>query len=178
MNAIVNKNFFPLIKDNKVWVGMGFNLSMVFKTQYPNLSENNRKYVISRGYDPDDGYVATPAIAWYTNLSIDKRRENLELVERYTPEKFPSYDNYKAINVNKVVDIPADYDGVMGVPVSFMGKHNPDQFDIVGMAAGNSRATGFNFDVPYTPHREDRGGCAVLNGKRLYTRILIKRRKT
>lgn len=131
MNAITYKEIFSLFKLNEMWIGYGFNLSMVFKTTYPNKLEANRKYVRSKGYDPDQNYVKTPAIAWYTNLDINKRHENLILYKHYTPEEFPKYDNYDAINVNRVSDIPCDYDGVMGVPITFLDKYNPDQFEII-----------------------------------------------
>jgi hypothetical protein len=135
MNAITYKEFFPLIKNNKVWVGNGFNLSMVFKTPYPNLLEANRKYVISKGYNPDEGYVKTPAIAWFTNLAIQKRHEKLILWKNYTPEEYPKYDNYDAIEVGKVSDIPVDYDGIMGVPITFLDSFNPEQFEIIGISS-------------------------------------------
>ena len=133
MNAITYKEFFPLIKNNKIWVGNGFNLSMVFKTPYPNLLEANRKYVISKGYNPDEGYVKTPAIAWFTNLDIQKRHEKLILWKNYSPEEYPKYDNYDAINIDKVDQIPCDYDGNMGVPITYLDKYNPDQFEILGL---------------------------------------------
>jgi hypothetical protein len=180
MNAVTNKDFFPLIRNNNVWIGYGFNLSMVFKTTYPNKLEANRKYVRSKGYDPDQNYVKTPAIAWYTNLDINKRHENLILYKHYTPEEFPKYDNYEAINVDKVSDIPMDYNGVMGVPLTFLDKYNPSQFEILWQACGNTRVcapTEILRILNYSAMKEDRGGCALLNGQRVYTRILIRRRQ-
>ena len=137
MNAITYKEFFPLIKDNKVWAGYGFNKSMVYKTPYPNLLEANRKFVLSKGRNPDEGYVKVPAICWFTNMDIDRRHDELVLYKKYNEKDYPAYDNYNAININNVNDIPQDYEGVMGVPITFLNKYNPDQFEII--ALGNSR---------------------------------------
>lgn len=115
-----------------MWIGQGFNLSMIFKTTYANTNEGNRKYVASKGYNPDDNFVKTPAIAWFTNLDIQKRHEELDLYKPYSSEEYKKYDNYDAINVDKVTDIPYDYEGVMGVPLTFLDKYNPDQFEIIG----------------------------------------------
>ena len=135
MNAITYKEIFPLLKDNKMWIGYGFNMSMVYKTPYPNLLDANRKFVISKGYNPDDGYLKVPAICWFTNLDHKKRHEKLDLYKRFTPEEYPEYDNYDAINVDKVTEIPEDYYDVMGVPITFLDKYNPEQFTIIGMSA-------------------------------------------
>ncbi len=177
MNAITYKEIFPLIKENKIWFGYGFNCSMIFKTQYENTLDANRKYVISKGYNPDENYIKTPAVCWYTNIDNSKRNETITTGKTYYgyESMYPQYDNYDAIEVSKVSDIPMDYDGVMGVPITFLDKHNPQQFDVVGLAAGNSRATGLYYSVPYTPHPEDRGGCGVVNNTRKYARILIKK---
>ena len=166
MNAMTYREIFPLIKDNKMWIGYGFNMSMVFRTTYPNLLEANRQYVRNKGYDPDQNYVKTPAIAWFTNLDIKKRHETLDLYKHYTPEEYPKFDNYDAINVDRVSDIPMDYDGVMGVPITFLDKYNPDQFEIIWQASGNTRVCApkevLN-ELKYTPMKEDRGGCALIN---------------
>ena len=180
MNAITYKEIFPLLKENRLWIGNGFNLSMVFRTTYPNKLEANRKYVISKGYNPDDNYVKTPAIAWYTNLDLSKRHEELILYKHYTPEEYPHYDNYDAINVDKVTDIPVDYDGIMGVPITFMDKYNPDQFEIIWQASGNTRASApkaILTELKYRAHEADRGGCTIVHGERTYGRIFIRRKK-
>ena len=180
MNAITYKEIFPLLKGNRLWIGNGFNLSMVFRTTYPNKLEANRKYVISKGYNPDDNYVKTPAIAWYTNLDLQKRHEELILYKHYTPEEYPHYDNYDAINVDKVTDIPVDYDGIMGVPITFMDKYNPDQFEIIWQASGNTRASApkeILTELKYRAHEADRGGCTIVHGERTYGRIFIRRKK-
>lgn len=130
MNAITYKEIFKLIKDNKLWAGYGFNQSMVFESPYENKLESNRKFCESKGYFGDN-YIKTPAVNWFTNLDIKKRHEDIELVKRYNPIDYPKYDNYDAIEVSKVVDIPKDYKGIMGVPITFLGKFNPEQFEII-----------------------------------------------
>lgn len=136
MNAITYKEIFPLIKENRLWFGYGFNCSMIFKTKYRNTLEANRKYVISKGYNPDENYIKTPAVCWYTNLETSKRNEVINTGKKYYgfEKMYPKYDNYDAINVDKVSDIPMDYDGIMGVPITFVDKYNPEQFEILGCA--------------------------------------------
>lgn len=170
-NAITYKEIFPLLKDNKVWVGNGFNISMIFKTPYPNLLESNRKYVISKGFDPDEGYVKTPAIAWFTNLDIKKRHEKLPLWKKYTPEEYPKYDNYDAIEVSKVSDIPCDYNGVIGVPITFIDKFNPEQFEIIG--ADEAEGTGFSQGLFIEGSKYKQ---CYSNGSRIYKRIFIRKK--
>ena len=167
-NAITNKDFFPLIRDNKVWLGYGFKGGA-------GHFFSNYKDVATAG-DHREGMIRVSGVNWFTNLEIPKRNEELILYKQYTAEEYPKYDNYDAINVDKTADIPTDYYGAMGVPITFMDKYNPDQFEIVGICAGNSRLNKFYGDITYSPHPEDRGGCAVLNGKRVYSRILIRRR--
>lgn len=167
-NAITNKDFFPLIRDNKVWLGYGFKGGAGhFFSNYEDTA--------SAG-DHREGMIRVSGVNWFTNLEIDKRHEDLILYKQYNETEYPKYDNYAAINVNKTADIPVDYLGAMGVPITFMDKYNPEQFEIVGLCAGNSRLNKFYGDISYTPHPEDRGGCAVLNGQRVYSRILIRRR--
>lgn len=152
MNAITYREVFSLIKTNRMWIGYGFNLSMIFKTTYPNLLEANRKYVQSKGYDPDKNYVKTPAIAWFTNLDIKKRHEEMILYKHYSPEEYPTYENFEAINVDKVSDIPCDYEGNIGVPITFLDKYNPEQFAIIGLGISNS---GIECGVkPYKPEHK------------------------
>lgn len=172
MNAITYKEIFPLIKDNKIWIGYGFNLSMIFKTMYPNLLEANRKYVSAHGFDPDKNYVKTPAIAWYTNIDIQKRHENLILCKHYSPTDYPKYDNYDAINVDKVTDIPDDYNGIIGVPITFLDKYNPDQFEIIDINPHFFAIVEQGLPKPkqLTLHS--------IGRKDPYARILIRRKKT
>lgn len=132
MNAITYKEVFCLIKENKMWIGNGFNLSMIYKTPYRNELEANRKYVISKGFDPDLGYVKVPGICWFTNLDLQKRHETMILYRKYNPEDYPRYVTFDGIDVNEISEIPKDYAGIMGVPKTFMDKYNPDQFEILG----------------------------------------------
>lgn len=159
MNAITYKEIFKLIKENKIWSGYGFNQSMVFMSPYKNNLEANRKFCESKGYFGDN-YIKTPAINWYTNLETEKHNEEIILYKKYSPEEFPSYDNCEGgIEVSKVVDIPYDYDGIMGVPITFLDKYNPEQFDIVRFRKG------------------DDGKDVSVNGKTPYFRILIRNKK-
>lgn len=112
-NAVTYKEIFPLIQDGELWLGMSPR-GMSFRV-------------------PDGHYVQTNA-CWFTNLDIPKRHEDLILHKRYSPEEYPKYDNYDAINVNRTNEIPVNWGGLMGVPISFLDKHNPDQFEIMGIA--------------------------------------------
>lgn len=138
-NAITYKEIFPLLKDNEMWLG-----------------SNNPapKEFVQR-----DGTIKKFGnICWYTNLDLKKRHEELIMVKKYTPDEYPHYDNYDAIEVSKVASIPYDYDGVMGVPITFLDKYNPEQFEIIKFRKG-----------------DDDKDLAV-NGKCPYFRILIRRR--
>lgn len=124
-NAITYKEIFPLLKDNKMWLGYGF-------------QGGNAYFAVKdgRGYahgvfDEKTGLVKFRNCCWYTNLDIKKRHEDLILYKHYASEEYPTYDNYNAIEVSKVAEIPCDYDGVMGVPITFMDKYNPQQFEII-----------------------------------------------
>lgn len=127
-NAITYKEIFPLIKDNKLWLGYGFNHGDAYF-----FVPNEDKYKDQSYYDKKSGLVHFRNCCWFTNLDIAKRHEELILYKHYIPEAYPKYDNYDAINVDKVADIPCDYYGVMGVPITFLDKYNPDQFEILGM---------------------------------------------
>lgn len=132
MSALHYIEVFPRIMDGTMWCGVGFNLSMVYLTSYENTLDANKKFVKSKGYDPEKNYIKVPAICWFTNLDHKKRHENIDLYKKYSPEFYPKYDNYDAINVDKVSDIPYDYPGPMGVPDTILGQYNPDQFEILG----------------------------------------------
>lgn len=179
MNALSYKEIFPLIRDGKLWIGYGFNMSMIYKTPYKNKLEANRKYVISKGYDPDEGYVKVPGICWLTNLDIEKRHEDLIMYRRFDETEYPKYANYPAINVDKVTDIPKDYEGFMGVPITFLDKFNPEQFEIIGLGITElGKAIGVGkYDRRYrTPASRDGTLYYVKDGKGVvpYARVLIK----
>lgn len=136
-NAMSYRDIFPLIMENKVWLGYNTGTQeFVIPEDAPNRS----------GQRVDENgirYQKFGNIAWYTNLDIDKRHEKLPLFKAYNPEDHPKYDNYNAINVGSINDIPVDYDGIMGVPISYIDKYNPEQFEILGIN------TSFSDDVNY-----------------------------
>lgn len=157
MNAITYRDIFPLLKDNRMWLGHTSPKSFI---------------------QPDGTEKSFGNILWYTNVDIGKRHEPLPLFCHYTRGGYPKYDNYGAVNVDRVADIPCDYYGAMGVLITFLNKYCPEQFEICGLAAGCSRASGLYYDVPYAVHPDDRGGIGIgiVNGERRYPRILIKRK--
>lgn len=171
-NAITYKEIFPLLKENKMWLGYGFKGGAAhFMSSYED---------VAAGGDHKEGMIRVSGVVWFTNLEMGKRYEDLILYKQYSPEEYPKYDNYNAINVNKTADIPMDYDGIMGVPITFMDKYSPEQFEIIWQASGNTRASApkeILEYLEYKPHKDDRGGCTVINGERTYGRIFIKRRK-
>jgi modification methylase EcoRI len=155
-NAITYKEIFPLIKNNKLWLGNGFSGG----NAYFNIIPTRRTFA-NGVYDESTQLVKFRNCCWYTNLDIKKRHEELILYKCYSPEEYPKYDNYDAINVNKVKEIPVDYDGVMGVPITFMDKYNPKQFEIIGQMA-NTNIDEYNFGYPF------------VRKERKYARILIR----
>lgn len=174
VNAITYQDIFPLLKNNQMWIGPSIHSgdrAFYVPDNYPlkaagcGIDETGRKYIRVKG------------VRWYTNLDIKQRHEELILVKRYNPEDYPMYENYSAINVNKTVDIPCDYDGLMGVPITFLDKYSPDQFEILMLANGNAR-TNTDADilqyVKYTEGYKDKGGLGIINGKLVYARILIR----
>lgn len=133
LNAIHYKEIFPWIKEGRIWLGYGFNAGNAF---FRIPTEDKPSY--SEGvYDENTGLVKFRNCHWFTNLDHNKRHEELDLVCQYSPEEYPTYANYDAIEVSKVSDIPFDYAGAMGVPTTFLDKFNPDQFEIIGLAEGD-----------------------------------------
>ena len=127
MQCIKYKEIFPLIAQNKMWAGFKFNETMEFIM--PNSYELKGKAFIDKN-NKKHGFV--PGICWFTNLDIEKRHETFIMTKKYNPELYHKYDNFDAIEVKEVNDIPKDYAGYMGVPISFLDKLNPDQFELVG----------------------------------------------
>ena len=168
-NAITYREVFPLLQSNQVWLGYGFKGAAAhFTSPYDDIATAG---------DHRKDMIRVSGVNWFTNLEIPKRYEDLDLVCRYSPEAYPNFDNYNAINVGRTQDIPCDYSGIMGVPITFLDKYNPNQFEIIWQASGNTRASAPSEvlkDVGYKAHPEDRGGCGVVNGKRQYSRILIR----
>ena len=127
VNAINYREIFPFIIQNKMWLGYGFNAGNAF---FMIPAEARTNYAAGV-FNEETGLVKFRNCHWFTNLDHQKRHESLILYKHYTPEEYPKYDNYEAIEVSKVENIPCDYDGVMGVPLTFLDKYNPDQFDII-----------------------------------------------
>jgi len=165
INAITYKEIFPLIKENRLWVGHNFN--KVFDFIIPD------DYKKHHHLDNEGNKVArVPGICWFTNLPHNKRTEDLTLYKKYSTKEYPKYDNYDAIEVSKVAEIPMDYKGAMGVPITFLGKYNPEQFEIV---SSNDYRNGDY--VPFKEHGLVKDKDSAINGKPTYVRILILNRK-
>ena len=130
MNSITCKEIFPYVQNNKMWIG-------------PSISSGDRKFYVPDDYPlnaagcgvDSDGkrFIRVKGVRWFTNLDHNKRHEDLDLVCRYSEDEYPTFDNFDAIEVGKTSDIPYDYDGIMGVPITFLDKYNPDQFEILGL---------------------------------------------
>ena len=177
-NAITYKEIFPLIKDNKLRLGykslgqdMLFNISKEFKKELIETKKEGSAFKIV------DGEVKARSMAcWFTNLYVKKYEEDIFLYKYYNTEEYPTYDNYDAINVDKTKEIPRDYEGVMDVPISFLDKWNPKQFEIIGLA--NDKREIHDAFIQATPfylddkHKKFVG--LVIDGKATYARILIK----
>lgn len=127
-NAITYKDIFALFMENKLWLGYGFQRG----DAYFRIPKSNARDFAPGVYDKDTGLVHFRNCAWFTNLDIKKRHEEMILVKKYSPDAYPKYVNYDAIEVSKTADIPCDYNGMMGVPITFLDKYNPDQFEIIG----------------------------------------------
>ena len=155
LNAITYKEIYPLIRDGQLWLGHRTGGEKWFRvpSSYVHTTDKSKIKV-------EDGvrYLAMKNMAWFTNLDTTKRHETLTLYKRYTPEEYPRYDNCDAIEVGTYMDIPFDYKGVMGLPITFLDKYNPDQFEIVGFRKG------------------DDGKDLSIKGKSLYFQILIRAR--
>ena len=180
-NAIKYKEIFPLIQQNKLWLGYGFKGGAAhFISHYEDKATAG---------DHREGLIRVSGVTWFTNLETTKRYEDLILYKKYNPEEYPKYENYDAINVNRTEEIPIDYDGVMGVPITFMDKYNPEQFEIIGMGiAGLGLAAGVQ---PYKPEHkkyrkeiQKRGAVdgdlyMIIKGEVVvpYARILIRKIK-
>ncbi len=177
INAITYKEFFPLLKENKVWIGASIHSgdrAFYVPDDYPlaaagcGIDEKGRRFIRVKG------------IRWFTNLDIKQRHEEMILVKRYNPEQYPKYANYNAIEVEKTADIPCDYDGEMGVPITFLDKYNPDQFEIIGASRwvgnpiseiapkGSYVSGGMRFYLPINNPEDN------IKYRRLYDRIVIR----
>lgn len=161
-NAITYKEIFPLIKENKLWTGN----NMVKTFRVPQVTNKNCEVL------PNGEIIAKfGSICWFTNLDIKKRHEEIILYKSYNKEEFPKYDNYDAIEVSKVCEIPKDYDGIMGVPITFLDKYNPSQFEIVGAteSEGKSFSNGLWDEKSKDAH-------SLVNNKKTYKRLFIRKK--
>ncbi|MCY4244897.1 MAG: adenine-specific methyltransferase EcoRI family protein [Gammaproteobacteria bacterium] len=162
MNAITYKEVFRHVMVDKIWLGVN-NGAKKF-----GVPDNAEKF---SGIENGKKIINMGNVGWYTNLDVAKRHEKLVLYKKYSVDEYPKFDNYDAINVDKTKGIPVDYAGVMGVPISFLDKYNPDQFEIIGLAAGNIQGlagipSSIGKDGPY------------INGKLKYGRIFIRHKQT
>ena len=157
-NAITYKEIFPYIKENKAWVGYKFG-DMAFRVPADTQPRKTRFWIDDTGQK----WRSLGNAMWLTNLDTQRRHQELQLTQHYVPDNYPKYDNYDAINVRKVAEIPMDYDGIMGVPITYLKYHNESQFEIVGEA---NHGSDNEFDL-FKPK---------VNGKELFKRILIRRR--
>lgn len=158
INCITYKEIFPLLMNNEVWLGNGMGRWISGFIVPDSYELYGTEAEIN---DKGQRIVATNNCLWLTNLDIKKRHEELILIKKYSPEEYPKYDDYDIINVNKTVDIPYDYDGLMGVPITFLDKYNPEQFEILGLA-NSARYIG------------DYKWLTLINGKKIYNRILVR----
>jgi hypothetical protein len=164
-NAITYKEIFKLLKENKIWLGYGFNggAAHFINTHYENYATAG---------DHKEGMIRVSGVVWFTNIDTRKRHEDLILYKTYygNESEYPKYDHYDAINVDKTKEIPMDYEGNIGVPITFMDKYNPDQFEIID---GLNR-----YSILDGPTEETKGKyLAQFNGKPCYVRIVIRNRK-
>ena len=168
-NAITYKEIFPLIKSNQLWLGINPNgRDMLFDV--PDDYANALRATAKEGsaYRIVNGVIKGRLgnAAWYTNLTHHRRSEELRLYRRYNPTDYPTYDNYDAINVDKVAEIPEDYAGAMGVPITFLDKYNPEQFEILGSNRGVNQDPNGVY-----------GRGSTLDGKEVFKRIFIRNKR-
>lgn len=159
-NAITYKEIFPYIKENKVWVGYKFG-DMAFRVPADTKPRNTRFWIDESGQK----WRSIGNAMWLTNIDIPRKHQKIKFTQHYNPEMYPKYDNFDGINVTKVIDIPIDYDGIMGVPITYIKYHNSSQFEIVGEA---NHGSDNEFDL-FKP---------TVNGKELFKRILIRRKES
>ena len=158
-NAITYKEVFSLVKDNKIWLGYMHPVAFIVPDHY------EMRAVRSWRDENGTNWRSHGNACWFTNLDIRKRHEDLILFRRYNPNDYPTYDNYNAIEVSKVVDIPGDYEGVMGAPITFLDKYNPDQFEIIGI------------DRPLVFALTGKVSRFWIKGKEIYARVAIRNRR-
>lgn len=168
MNALTYKEIFPYFRDNKMQYGA-------------SIHSGDRKFIVPDDYElmasgcgidsTGHRFIRVKGVRWFTNLDYSTGIEKLVLDKHYNAAGYPVYDNYDAINVDKVCDIPCDYDGIMGVPITFMDKYNPAQFKILGISASWDESEVMRQIKTSECHRH----CPIISGKERYRRIFVKR---
>lgn len=169
MNALTYKEIFPLIRDNQLWYGA-------------SIHSGDRKFYVPDNYPleaagcgvDEDGkrYIRVKGVRWYTNMDYSARHEELKLWKTYNESEFPKYENYDAININKYSEIPVDYNGVMGVPITILDFYCPEQFDILGISASWDETDIMKCLKLSETHRH----VPIMNGKEMYRRIFIRKK--
>lgn len=175
MNAATYREVFPLFRDNKIWYGQ-------------SIRSGDRKFYVPDSYplnasncgidDSGRRFIRVKGVRWFTNMDNARRHEELVLTRNFHADEYPRFDNYDAVEVGRTMDIPVDYEGLIGVPITFLDRYNPAQFEIVMLANGNARTNvnaGTLSAVGYVPDPEDRGGVGMIDGQRSYARILLRR---
>ena len=181
-NAIHYKEIFPLIQNNKMWLGFGFKGNVgFFESPYEDYAKSSQH---------KEGLIRVSGVMWFTNIDVSKRHEKMILYKTYNPEEYPKYENYDAIEVGKTVEIPCDYYGNMGVPDTFLQYYNPEQFEIVGYGRGDFIDEIGNVPKDFLEDYKRNGGrghitsgmktlCYYDNEKKPrfpYSRIIIRRK--
>jgi hypothetical protein len=169
VNAVTYKEIFPLVMENKIWLG-------------ESIHSGDREFRVpdhypleAAGFRVDEHgtkYIRVKGVRWFTNMDVPSRHEEIPLYKKYTSAEYPEYDNYNAINVSKTAEIPVNYDGAMGVPITFLDKYNPDQFEIL-----SSNDIRRSQRVPFKEHGLIKDKDSAINGNPVYVRIVIKRKK-
>ena len=168
INTYSYKEIFRLIKENKIWFGRSIksgDREFRVPDNYPLTAANSRVDELT-----GRKFVRVKGVRWFTNVKYDEMYPDLKLYKKYNKREFPRYDNYNAINVEVTKDIPFDYKGVMGVPITFLDKYNPNQFEILGMCA----SAGYDKDIVGIPFEGKKDARPIINGEVKYARIFIK----
>lgn len=170
LNALTYRDIFKLIKENKLWFGHSIHSG---DREFRVPEDYPLNAASSRIDDEGNKYIRVKGVRWFTNLDYNERHEDLILFKNYNSEEYPKYDNYNAINVDVTKLIPMDYQGIMGVPITYIDKYNPDQFEILGMAS----SAGYNEDIVGIPFIGEKDARPIVNGKNTYARVFIKNKK-
>lgn len=171
-NAITYKEFFKLVKENKIWLWYWFSGGAAHF-----INKHYEDYATAGNHK--EWMIRVSGVVWFTNLEIEKRHEDLILYKKYTPEEYPKYDNFDAIEVSKTKDIPMDYVGYMWVPITFLDKYSPEQFGIIGLLADKREISDalLQWIPTYLDEQHKKYVWAILKGKATYARIVIKNKK-